>query len=382
MHIGLNLLFIVPGQNGGTQVYSESLIQALADLNTQDTFTVFVSREGAALDLPQQPNFHKVVCPIYSANREMRYLWEQAIFPWSVRAHRVDLLHSLGYVGPLLSPCPQVVTIHDVNFIAISGAMTSKKQAVLSKIVPRVARRSARVLTISQFSKAQIVQHLSVPAERVHVTPAGPRARSAERDASWSEIAAAYQITQPYLMAFGSLSEHKNIERLVQAFADIHSQIPHSLVLAGHLPPGTGLRAKIEALGLGDRIRITGYVPDSHVMPLLENAELFVFPSLYEGFGLPVLEAQAAGVAVACSTAASLPEVAGDGAAFFDPNSAEEMGRVLVEYLGDSRLRAALIEAGKDNVARFSWKQTAEATLACYREVLESDRDTADGFRV
>jgi glycosyltransferase involved in cell wall biosynthesis len=370
LHFGLNLLFIVPGQNGGTQVYSESLIQALADLNTQDTFTVFVSREGAALNLPMQPNFRKVVCPINSANRELRYLWEQTMFPWYLRAHRVDLLHSLGYVGPLLPPCPQVVTIHDVNFIAISGAMASKKQAVLSKIVPLVARRSARVLAVSQFSKEQIVQHLSVPADRVCVTLEGPRAHFAEAVASGAEIAAAYGVKPPYIMAFGSLSEHKNIDRLVQAVAEIQSRTPHSLVLAGHLPPGTDLRSKIEALGLGDRIKITGYVPDSHIMPLLENADLFVFPSLYEGFGLPVLEAQAAGVAVACSTAASLPEVAGDGAAFFDPHSTEDMARVLLECLGDPRRRQALTEAGRANVGRFSWKQTAEATLACYRQVL------------
>ena len=180
------------------------------------------------------------------------------------------------------------------------------------------------------------------------------------------DVAARYGVTGPYLLAFGSLSGNKNIPRLIRAFAGIKDQVPHSLLLVGHMTPGPGLQAEITALGVGDRIKITGYVPEAHVMPLLAGADLFVFPSLYEGFGLPILEAQMAGVAVASSTAASLPEVAGEGAALFDPLSTDDMARVIRDCLLDSGRRAALIGKGRANVARFSWKRTAVETLDCY----------------
>jgi glycosyltransferase involved in cell wall biosynthesis len=370
LHIGLNLLFIIPGQNGGTQTYSESLVKALAETAPADyRFTVFVSEEGAALDLP--PNVRKVVCPVHSARRERRYLYEQTVFPSVLLRHKLDLLHSLGYVGPVFSPCPHVVTVHDVNFLAIPSAMSSVRQTALNKLVPLVARRSARVIAVSEFTKTQITEFLGVPAERICVTHEGPRPLSELPEENWTAIAAQYEISGPYLLAFDSLSGHKNIGPLLKAFASIASSVSQILVLVGHRPAGSEAQTQITALGLNGRVKLTGYVPDSHVMPLLAHADLFVFPSLYEGFGLPVLEAQAAGVAVACSTAASLPEVAGDGAAFFAPSSQDEMARVLVDCLLSPVQREALIVRGRANVARFSWARTAAATLECYRAALK-----------
>lgn len=369
MHIGLNLLFIIPGHNGGTQVYSESLIRALAELDPEDQFTVYVSREGAALPLPDVPNFRKIVCPFFAVQRMARYLWEQFILPVQLRQHRIDLLHSLGYVGPLFPPCPQVVTIHDVNFLAIPSEMGAIRQGVLNKLVPLVAHRCARVLTVSEFSKKQIQEFLHVPVSKIIVTHEGQRDRAELSKNDWESIASQYGISRPYLIAFDSLIGHKNIGRLLQSFAAIRTQIPHNLVLIGHRPPGTDSETEIAQLGLKERVHATGYVPDDQVMPLLAHADLFVFPSLYEGFGLPLLEAQTAGVVVACSTAASIPEVAGEGAAYFDPLSVEDMQRVLLNCLSDSALRAELIQKGMKNSNRFSWKNAAAGTLVCYRAV-------------
>jgi len=367
MHIGLNLLFIIPGENGGTQVYSESLVGALAALDTENTYTVFVSEEGAALALPEQRNFQKVVCPVRAVRREVRYAYEQAAFPRLLAGFHLDVLHSLGYVCPLFPPCRSVVTIHDLNYLTPWHGMSRAKRLFLGGFVRQSARRADAVITVSQFSKGEIVSRLKVPEAKVLVTWEGPREPASGPAGGWEEIKGSYGLDAPYLMAFGSLTANKNISGLLRAFAAIQAQVPQTLLLAGHMAAGTDLSAEIAALGLQDRIKITGYVPDSHVMPLLAHADLFVFPSLYEGFGLPVLEAQKAGVAVACSSAASLPEVAGDGAAFFDPASAEDMGRVLRGCLRDPALRAALAEKGRANVARFSWAQTAAATLSCYR---------------
>ncbi len=373
MRIGLNLLYIIPGQNGGTQTYAESLIGALAAGDMGDDFTVFVSEEGRALALPDQPNFHTVVCPVWAARREARYAYEQIVFPRLLGRYGLDVLHSLGYVCPLRPGCRSVVTIHDLNYLTPWHGMTRAKRLFLGWFVRRSARHADAVLTVSHFSKSEIQRRLQIPESKINVTPEGPREPSPLPPDSWDDLAARYGIAGPYLLAFGSLSGNKNIACLIRAFAAISSQVPHTLLLVGHMTPGAEWGAEIAALGLGDRIKTMGYVPDAHVMPLLAHADLFAFPSLYEGFGLPVLEAQRAGVAVACSTAASLPEVAGDGAALFDPLSVEDMARVLRECLSDPARRAALVEKGRVNVARFSWERTARATLEVYRQVCQQD---------
>ena len=364
MHIGLNLLFIIPGENGGTQVYSESLMRALAALDTENTYTVFVSEEGAALLLP--PSFNKVVCPVRAVRREVRYAYEQVLFPRLLRGFKLDILHSLGYVCPLFAPCRSVVTIHDLNYLTPWHGMSRAKRLSLGWFVQQSARRADVVVTVSEFSKAEIQQHLGIPAAKIAVTSEGPREPADGPEDAWMEIASRYQIEAPYLMAFGSVTVNKNLVRLLRAFARIHAEVPQTLLLVGRAD-SAGLREEILALGLENRVQVTGYVPDSVVMPLLAHADLFVFPSLYEGFGLPVLEAQRAGTAVACSSVASLPEVAGDGAEFFNPLSVDEMEQALLHCLRDSARRAALTERGRTNVARFSWARTAAATLASYR---------------
>lgn len=374
MHIGLNLLYIIPGENGGTQTYAESLIRALAALDKEDEFVVFVSEEGAALELPQQANVRKVVCPVRAVRREARYAYEQTAFLRLLRRHKLDVLHSLGYVCPLYPPCRSVVTIHDLNYLTTWHGMSRQKRLLLGWFVTQSARRADLILTVSEFSKREIVRHLQVPEGKVTVTLEGPRDASPLPAGRWENIAAQHGLNGPYLMAFGSLTENKNIPGLLRAFARTQAQVPHTLLLAGRLAPGAALQEEIAALGIAGRIKITGYVPDEQVMPLLQHADLFVFPSLYEGFGLPVLEAQKAGVAVACSMAASLPEVAGDGAAFFNPASVEDMSRVLLDCLRDPVRRSGLIKKGYANAERFSWERTAAATLECYRQHTEERR--------
>ena len=163
---------------------------------------------------------------------------------------------------------------------------------------------------------------------------------------------------------------NKNMPRLIRAFTTVKDTFPHSLVLIGHIPSDLDLTA--ETREVRDRVTVTGYVPGEHILPLLSHAELFVLPSLYEGFGLPVLEAQQASVAVACSSAGSLPEVGGDGALYFDPTSVEQMADAIRNCLSDARLRSQLISKGRENVSRFSWTKTAKETLSVYQRAVES----------
>jgi glycosyltransferase involved in cell wall biosynthesis len=175
-------------------------------------------------------------------------------------------------------------------------------------------------------------------------------------------------IGRPYILAFSSLSAHKNIARLISAFAHISTAVPHSLVLVGHLPEKTAVRSELEAVG-DDRVRFTGYLPDADVEALMHGASLFAFPSLYEGFGLPILDAQNAGVPVACSSAGALPEIAGDGAVQFDPLSVDGMADALQRCLLDMDLREALVAKGHENARQFSWDRTARETLEVYKSV-------------
>lgn len=368
MRIAINLLYLIPGVVGGTQTYAVSLARALARLDGDNEYTFFLNRESADLRLPDVPNFHRVVCDVRAVSRPRRYAYEQIALPVQLRHLGIDVVHSPGYVCPLFSPCPSVVTICDVNFVAMRQVMPQAKQRLLGFFVRQSAQRADHILTLSEFSKGQIAAHLKADVSNVTVTHLGPReALASDASVAWEDVAYRYRVKKPYAIAFGGSSPHKNMERLIQAFGAIHSGVPHALVLLGHLP--AGLQAQSEAAGVSGQVVMTGYVPDEHMAPLLANAELLIFPSWYEGFGLPVLDAQSLSVPVACSRVASLPEVAGDGAAYFDPLSVDDMAGVIRGCLLNADLRAALAEKGRANIDHFSWDTAARRTLDVYQAV-------------
>lgn len=370
MRIALNLLYLIPGVVGGTEVYARSLLEALAELDADNEYVLFVNREAEALPIPSAPNFRRVVCSVRARRRAARYAWEQIVLPGQLRRERASLVHSLGYVGPIGAPCPHVVTIHDLNYLAHADAMSAARRLLLRFFVERTARAADHVLTISHFSRGEILTHLRLPPGGVTVTHLAARADAGEATpATTRDAIDRYGIRPPYVIAFSSLSRHKNIPRLVAAYAQLAGDVPHSLVLVGHLPAGSEVHAAVQASGVGHRVLATGYVPDADVMPLLAGAAVFAIPSLYEGFGLVALEAQRAGVPVACSNRGALPEVAGAGGVFFDSQSTQEMRAALLRVLRDEGLRAQLVNAGAENLRRYSWKATARATLAVYERV-------------
>jgi len=374
MRIGINTLFMLPGKVGGTETYATSLIYSLAKIDHSNEYVPFVNRESASLSLVEQSNFHRVVCPFPARYRPLRYLWEQVILPWQALYCGLDVLHSLGYVSPLHLPCRSVVTIYDVNFCAIPKAFTFARRLILKYFVTQSARRATHIITGSQTARKQIVETLKIEPSKVSVVYGGVKATilGNGQKVLWPMVARRYGIEKPYVMAFSSQSHHKNIGRLLQAFAGLSNtrRYVHQLVLIGHLPSQEQLlRALVDKLGLSNKVVFTGYVQDEHVALLLANADLFIFPSLYEGFGFPALEAQRAGVAVACSTAGSLPEIAGDGAFFFDPYSVEELIGAMELCLENAELRQNLIEKGYANLERFSWEMTARETLEIYQQI-------------
>ncbi len=371
MKVGINLLYLIPGLVGGTETYAAGLLRGLSALTPEDEFVIFVNQEAGNWPLPDTPHFKRVVCPVRAVNRGRRYFFEQFRLPGLLKEYGVELVHSLGYVSPLHAPCPAVVTILDLNYRALGIQMAEGRRRVLAFVVKQSALRAKRVITISKFAQREIAETFHLPDGRVVVTYLAPHPRAgsgAAIDGAPVQALLRLRVQPPYVMAFSGRSPHKNISRLVSAFARAREQhnLPHQLVVVGHHPPDwTNIS---ETPMVRDNIIVfTGYLDDCVVETVLSGAQVLVFPSVYEGFGLPVLEAMRAGVAVVCSNQASLPEVAGSAAVFFNPYSVEEMARAIAEVALSPELRDELKRKGHENLKRFSWEATARGTLEVYR---------------
>lgn len=374
MRIGINLLYLLPGVVGGTETYALSLLKALGRMDRQNEYFVFLNRESAGLELPVQPNFKKVVCPVPAKFRAVRYLWEQCVLPFQARKYRLDLLHSLGYVQPLLLPCPSVVTIHDLNFYNLRPFFSPTKRITLRFFVTRSAKMADHVITISEFSKSQLREILGIPRDKVTVTYCANKERKVDV-LSFTKLSQHYSIQKPYILGLSSVSPHKNMLALIKAFALVKGEgfTNLHLVLAGRPPRDkTCLDALIKEKKLQNDVVLTGYVPDEVLPSLYAHAEVFVFPSFYEGFGIPVLEAFTNGTPVALSNVASLPEVAGDAASYFDPRDTEEIAGTIVHILQDKALQARLVLKGKERAKLFTWERTAQRTLETYERVIKN----------
>lgn len=361
MHVGLNLLYLIPGVVGGTETYAKGLLAGLARSREDIRVTAFVAREAA--DWPMPNGIERVVCDVAATSRSRRYAFEQVRLPRTARALAVDVLHSLGYVGPIWAGVPHVLTIPDMNVRTKVHRIPWLKSEIVDFFMTRAARRASEIITISAFSRSEIARELGIASNRIAVTHLGTR----------EDLPTPQRLEQSshsrYLIAFSGSSAHKNMDGLVKAFAQTHACRTHRLMLVGKRPE-RDIWPLITSLGIEDRIDMPGYVTPAELANLLANAALLVFPSHYEGFGLPILEAQTFGVPVASSLGGSLPEVAGAGATYFNSTDITGMAAALDRVISESGERTALIAAGKLNAARFSWDKCAAETIAVYRRAV------------
>jgi glycosyltransferase involved in cell wall biosynthesis len=365
MRIGLNLLYLIPGVVGGTQTYAQSLMMELARVDGNNEYLIYANRESWVLGFPEARNFRTVRCSLRASRRLARYAWEQCVLPRMLGRDAIDVVLSPGYVCPLFTPCANVVTICDMNYVAMRDVMHWGRRLLLSAAVRQSAKRADRILTLSEFSKREIVKHLAVSPSKVTVTYLASRLREHEPDRSGNTVQARYGIHRPYVLAFTSPSPHKNTRRLIEAFARIAGEVSHTLVLVGRASE----ECDVSQAPAG-RVVTTGYVSDEVILPLMADADLFVCPSWYEGFGLPVADAQSLGVPVACSAVASLPEVGGRAAAYFDPWTVSDMADTMRRCLKDQGLAARLSSEGRKHAAGFTWAATAAKTLAVLKEAV------------
>jgi glycosyltransferase involved in cell wall biosynthesis len=373
-HIALNLIFLVPGETGGMEVAARELIPALAAAAPETMrFTAFVNREASAdgaAELREQ--LPVVTVPVHARRRLQWVLGEQTLLPLMAARAKADLVHSLASTAPLWGRFRRVVTVHDLIYAHFPEAHAGLREKGMRVLVPAAARRSHRVIADSLSTRNDLIDLIGLAAERIDVVPLGLGAVRRAEPLAETDVRERMGLSRRrVVLSLSAKRPHKNLLALIGALARIPRADRPMLVLAGYPTEHEAqLRERANTLGLDDDVRFPGWLSDSEVEGLWAIADAFVFPSLYEGFGLPVLEAMARGVPVACSNASSLPEVAGGAALLFDPHDESAIADALAQLLTDTQLADRLRAGGRERVRRFTWERTARATIDSYLRAL------------
>ncbi len=350
----------------GNEVYVRSLLEGFASLDKKSEFIAYTSVRGAEECVPGRIRTRRV-----SENPFVRLGLD---LPLCVRKDAPDLLH-VQYTAPLYCSAPVVVSIHDVSYLEHPEFFPMARRVQLRISVERTVRRAAKILTLSEFSRQGIARSYGLDPEKVAVVPAACSEifKPVSRSVAKAFVEGRFQVAHPFILCVGDLQPRKNPLGLIRAFEELvgnYPELPHHLVMVGK---DTWYAPKVhqaaEHSPFGNRIHFTGYVDDAELLQIYNACDIFVFPSYYEGFGIPILEAMACGRAVACANTSAMPEVAGSAAVLFNPHSTGEMMTSMRDLLRNAELRARKERMGQQNAARFSWKGTARQTLDVYYEV-------------
>jgi glycosyltransferase involved in cell wall biosynthesis len=368
--VGLNALFLGPGQSGGPETYLRGLVPALAREFPETRFVVVTTRAGAeALRHDGWTDFTEIqALPVDEGQRARRLVAEQVVLPRQSRRNGFDVLHSLASIAPVWPRVPAVITLHDVTYLRIKTFSRATTLAFRATVGP-AARRAGALLTGSAAARDEICSLLGLSPDRFLVVPHGP-GRPPVEPADEGEVRATYGLGgRRVVLCVAAKRPHKNQEVLVRAAAYLQEDVV--IVLVGHPEAyDEELRKLADDLGVADRVQFVDFVPDRQLEALWRLAGCVAFPTLGEGFGLPVLEAMNRGVPVACSDIAVLREVGGDIPFYFDPHDPRSAASAVIEAM-DGRDR---VQAGRDRAAGFSWEQAARGTFEAYERAVASAR--------
>jgi glycosyltransferase involved in cell wall biosynthesis len=378
MHVGLNLIFLVPGETGGMEVAARELIPALVRTAPPGVrFTAFINREAAtARDGPWGELLPAVTVPVNARSRPHWVLGEQALLPRLAARRGVELVHSLASTAPAFGRYRRVVTVHDLIYARFPEAHAGIRDLGMRLLVPLAVRRSHRVIVDSQSTAQDLVELLHTPRERIDVVPLGLGSMRRAEPAPEPAVRERLELGQRRIaLSLSAKRPHKNLSALIDALALIDAERRPLLVLPGYpTEHERELRERASVAGVAADVHFAGWLEPELIEGLWEIADVFVYPSLYEGFGLPVLEAMARGVPVACSNASSLPEVAGAAALLFEPHEVRAIAASMERLLGDRGEAERLRSRGLARAELFSWERTARATLDSYRRALAGAR--------
>ena len=356
----------------GNEAYVRNLLGGFASLGDSSEFVAYLSVEGAERFVPSGFRARMV-----AANPFVRLGFDLSR---KVREDKADLLH-VQYTAPLACPAPVIVSVHDVSYLEHPEYFTKARALQLRWSVKRTIQRAARVVTISEFSRKSIAKAYGLDGENIVAVPLAVSEcyKPLNRAHALAFVRERFNMPFPFILTVGDLQPRKNPLGLIKAYEELiahHPNLPQHLVFVGSdtwFAPR--VKAAAEKSPVRDRIHFTGYV-DENELPRFYNAcEIFVFPSFYEGFGIPILEAMACGRAVACGNTSAMPEVADASAVLFDPYSTEAIYKAMRDLLIEPELRARMERLGQQNAALFSWKRTARETLDVYYEVARASRD-------
>jgi len=360
-------------QETGNETYVLNLINALWAIDSTNTYLLLTNDPPRLRQYVQESERFQVV----GVRPGTSYLRIPFAIPWTTWQRHIGVLH-MTYNAPPLSLCPTVVTVHDISFASYPEAFSLRDRLILSTLVPLSMRRAAKVITVSHASKTDIIERYRVPEDRIVVIPeaaSDPYQVISDRTLL-DEVRARYGTGDSYILAVGNLQPRKNLIRLVEAYSRLRAtgECKQKLVMVGKAHwQESQVFAAVRKYGLEGDVIFTGYVPEKDLVLIYNAATVFVYPSLYEGFGLPPLEAMACGTPVVASRAGAIPEVVGDGGLLVSPLDVDELASAILAVLRKPELRKELAERGQRRARQFSWLDTARRTLTVYQVANASD---------
>jgi len=374
LRIGVNALYLIPGGVGGTEIYLRNLLEALARIDRRNEYFLYLNRETGPDICPQSANFATVETGVKASFRPGRLLWEQLGLPRAAMRDRIDVLLSPGFTSPWFSTGRRVTVIHDLQHRKQPENFGRIELWAWEVSVRRSVERSHRLITVSEASRRDVIEAYGVPPSKIRVVGHGVEPDFfglwKNDDYDISILRAADVPEGPFLLAVSTVHPHKNWPRLLAALKLIHQRgRPLRLVVCGL--PGKSwdeVRSQIDQDGLAEYVTMLGWQPRRTLIALFRFAEALVFPSTFEGFGMPVLEAMAAGTPVACSDIPPLREVADGCATFFDPLSTDSIATAVENVLTDVDERTKLSEKGLKRASASTWERAAEQTLEALLE--------------
>ncbi|MBU1166852.1 glycosyltransferase family 4 protein [Patescibacteria group bacterium] len=372
MRIGIDARFFGPFGKGLGR-YTQKLITSLEKIDQRNEYFIFLRKENFEAFKPQGKNFNKVL-----ADYRWYTLKEQIMMPKLLKKYRLDLVHFPHFNVPVFYFGSFVVTIHDLiithfptkKATTLGPLLYKIKQWGYKVVISWAVRRAKKIITVSEFSKNELLEYFGLKPDKVVVTYEAGTAKKEEYD--FNNLSQKFGLKKPYLLYVGNAYPHKNIEKLVLAFKRLQHGSEFydmNLVLVGR-KDYFFKRIEQEAIDLSlKNVFFPGFVSDSELSSLYENAFIYVFPSYYEGFGLPPLEAMSYGLPVISSNTTSMPEILGDAAEYFDPQHVDQIAKKISEVAKNKELREKMIHKGLERVKLYSWKSCAEETLDCYQQV-------------
>lgn len=374
MHVGLNAQLLSSARShraAGINWYIYNLLRHLPGADDQHRYTVFLGDRDAAQAFR---DLETRITSLPTTRPAVRILWEQTLQPVQLVREGVDLLHSLAFVQPVFLPCPGIVTIYDLSFILFPERLHPLRRLYLRWGTGRSAGEARRIIAISHSTKQDIVRLLAVAEGKVDVVPCGVDKdfQPIENPQLLDDFRRKRRLPQQIMLFVGTIEPRKNLVSLLEAYSLLRQKMqPPPLVIGG--PRGwhhQEVFAAVEELDLLDSVMFPGYISREELPLWYSAAHCFVYPSLYEGFGLPPLEAMACGTPVITSNASSLPEVVGDAGMLVSPSNAEEIADAMHRLLTDDDLRLEMSEKGLSRSQEFSWRRAAQLTVEAYERAM------------